>query len=238
MYAQIRHLMTLSGFVLCAAWGGWCQGQTTDLQGDVKDSNGQPVLGAVIILDRIDVKGHYQVRTLPSGHWRYAGLPQGTYDITCNVHGKVMGRVTGVQTRSAQPVNFTLENVKISTPSAAPTSPVAVDPALAAKFIGNWHGQSFCDGVHFDQSFKITETSKGQYHATEHTSGYSRDLRNWPSVFEYDGHLDNSVSNTPTGLVIESQMQTKIFFRFEGNQLVGTYVNHPVCKSDLLDRDN
>jgi tetratricopeptide (TPR) repeat protein len=111
MFARLRRSLTLSGFVLllsCCAWA-----QTTTLEGDVKDQNGQPLKGAVIKLDRTDIKGHYQVKSDKKGHWLYTGLPFGKYDVSCEVDGKVVDKVSGVQSKygDSVPVNFDLRKV-------------------------------------------------------------------------------------------------------------------------------
>ena len=111
MFARLRRSLALSGFVLllsCCAWA-----QTTTLEGDVKDQNGQPLKGAVIKLDRTDIKGHYQVKSDKKGHWLYTGLPFGKYDVSCEVDGKVMDHVSGVQSKYGEsvPVDFDLRKV-------------------------------------------------------------------------------------------------------------------------------
>jgi protocatechuate 3,4-dioxygenase beta subunit len=47
----------------------------TTLEGHVKGTDGQPVKGALIKLQRTDIKGHYQVKSDKKGHWFYTGLP-------------------------------------------------------------------------------------------------------------------------------------------------------------------
>src|SRR5690242_21852508 len=97
MIAQLRRLLLLSGFVLLVAGAAWAQ--TTTVEGNVKDQNGQPLKGAVIKLERTDIKGHYQVKSDKKGHWLYTGLPYGKYDISCEVDGQVVDKVSGVQTK-------------------------------------------------------------------------------------------------------------------------------------------
>ena len=110
-------LATAAVFAVCTAWG-----QTTTMQGNVKGVDGQPVKGAVIVLDRTDIKGHYQVKTDKKGHWLYTGLPKGTYDISCTVEGKVMDKVTGVKSQygeDAPPVDFDLQKTQAAQAQAA-----------------------------------------------------------------------------------------------------------------------
>jgi len=110
MFAQLRKLLLFGGFVVLVAGSAWAQ--TTTLEGDVKDPNGQPLKGAVVKLDRTDIKGHYQVKSDKKGHWLYTGLPLGTYDVSCEVDGKVVDKVAGVKSKYGEsvPVNFDLKN--------------------------------------------------------------------------------------------------------------------------------
>lgn len=109
MFAQLRRLLIVSGFIWFAAVSAWAQ--TTTVEGDVKDANGQPLKGAVIVLDRTDIKGHYQVKSDKKGHWLYTGLPFGTFDISCVVDGKVVDKVSGVKSKYGEPteVNFDMK---------------------------------------------------------------------------------------------------------------------------------
>ena len=108
MLAQLRRLLVLSGFLLSAAVSSWAQ--TTTIEGEVKDPTGQPLKGALIVLDRTDIKGHYQVKSDKKGHWLYTGLPFGTYDISCVVDGKVLDKVAAVKSKYGEPteINFDL----------------------------------------------------------------------------------------------------------------------------------
>ena len=84
--------------------------QTASLEGNVKGDDGKPLQGALIKIDRIDIKGHYQVKTDKKGHYLHAGLPLGKYDITVAVDGKDRDGFKGVQLRGADmpPVDFDL----------------------------------------------------------------------------------------------------------------------------------
>jgi tetratricopeptide (TPR) repeat protein len=110
MLAQLRSSIILSG-ILIMAGGAWAQ--TTTIEGDVKDANGQPLKGAVIVLDRTDIKGHYQVKSDKKGHWLYTGLPFGTFDISCQVDGQTMDAMKGVKSKygDSTTVDFDLRKV-------------------------------------------------------------------------------------------------------------------------------
>lgn len=117
MFAQLRRPLLLGGFFLLGACAAFAQ--TTTLQGDVKDANGQPLKGALIVLDRTDIKGHYQVKTDKHGHWLYTGLPSGTFDISCEVDGKVMDKVSKVHSSYGDNPNVDFDLGKVAQQQAA-----------------------------------------------------------------------------------------------------------------------
>jgi tetratricopeptide (TPR) repeat protein len=108
----------LAGLSLLAstAWA-----QTTTLQGEVQGADGQGLKGAVIDLNRTDIKGHYTVKSDKKGHWLYTGLPAGTYDISCTVDGQVIDKVTGVKSGYGDnpPINFDLKKMQAAKAATA-----------------------------------------------------------------------------------------------------------------------
>ncbi len=112
--AQRAILRSLPGFVglllFCAsAWG-----QTGSLSGDVKDENGKGFQGALIKIERTDIKGNYKVKTDKKGHYFHAGPPLGTYNVILEVDGKDVDRVNGVRTKLGDevPINFNMQEAK------------------------------------------------------------------------------------------------------------------------------
>jgi|HubBroStandDraft_1064217.scaffolds.fasta_scaffold03270_3 tetratricopeptide (TPR) repeat protein len=89
------------GILFCALSGF---AQTSSMEGDVKGVDGSPLKGALVKIDREDIKGHYQVKTDKKGHYFYGGLPLGTYKITLEVDGKDVDWVDKVRTRLGDPV--------------------------------------------------------------------------------------------------------------------------------------
>ena len=77
---------------------------TTSLEGEVKGEDGQPLKGALIKIDREDIKGHYQVKTDKKGHYFHAGLPIGTYKVTLEIDGKDVDFMDKVRTTLGDPV--------------------------------------------------------------------------------------------------------------------------------------
>lgn len=97
------------GILLCAI-AGFAQ-TTSSMSGEVKGEDGNPLKGAVIKIDRQDIKGHYEVKTDKKGRYFYGGLPLGTYKITLEVGGKDIDYVDKVRTRLGDPVenNFDMQ---------------------------------------------------------------------------------------------------------------------------------
>ena len=83
------------GILFCALAGF---AQTSSLEGDVKGEDGLPLKGALIKIERLDIKGNYPVKTDKKGHYFYGGLPLGKYKITLVVDGKEVDYINGVQT--------------------------------------------------------------------------------------------------------------------------------------------
>jgi len=88
------------GILFCAIAGF---AQTSSLEGDVRGEDGSPLKGALIKIEREDIKGHYQVKTDKKGHYYYGGLPLGKYKITLEVDGKDIDYVDKVQTHPGDP---------------------------------------------------------------------------------------------------------------------------------------
>ncbi|MCU1257168.1 MAG: repeat-containing protein [Bryobacterales bacterium] len=84
--------------------------QVTALEGIVKDESGKPIQGAVIKIERKDIKGNYSVKTDKKGHYGHYGLPIGTYKISVEVDGKVRDTVDNVRSKLGDPtpLNFDL----------------------------------------------------------------------------------------------------------------------------------
>src|SRR5881227_3681695 len=117
MIARLRQQLSFAGLVALFACSAW--GQTTTLEGNVKDASGQPLKGAVIKLDRTDIKGHYQVKSDKKGHWLYTGLPYGKYDVSCEVDGKVVDKVGGVQSKYGESTTVDFDMRKAQQQQAA-----------------------------------------------------------------------------------------------------------------------
>ncbi len=104
MYNKIRKLAVLTacfvGFTAAA------HAQVSGIEGMVKDPEGKPIQGAVIKIERKDIKGNYTVKSDKKGHYGHYGLPLGTYKLTLEVDGKTVDQVDNVRTRLGDPLNI------------------------------------------------------------------------------------------------------------------------------------
>ena len=89
--------LTAAGLMLfaCSAFA-----QFGTLEGDVKGPDGKPMAGAQVKIDRTDIKGNYKVKTDKKGHYLYAGLPLGTYNVSVTVDGKDQPVQNGIRLKS------------------------------------------------------------------------------------------------------------------------------------------
>ena len=117
MLARFKSSLVVGGLLFVAAGAAWAQ--TTTIEGDVKDANGAGLKGAVIVLERTDIKGHYQVKSDKKGHWLYTGLPMGTYDITCQVDGKTVDGMKGVKSKYGDSTTVDFDLRKMAAQQAA-----------------------------------------------------------------------------------------------------------------------
>lgn len=93
---------------------GVASAQLSRIRGKVIDEDGKPLQGAVIKIDRTDMKGNYTLKTNKKGEYLHAGIPfGGTYDVTLVVKGEDRDRVGGVTTKfgGEEEINFNLQEL-------------------------------------------------------------------------------------------------------------------------------
>ena len=125
---KLRDLgLSLAGMLMCA-FG--VLAQTAVMEGNVKGEDGKPVQGAVIKITRTDIKGNYQVKTDKKGHFLYAGLPLGIYDVSVEIGGAAKDSVKGVRLHGDMPpIDFDLAKSAAGGPGeqGGQTQPAAQD---------------------------------------------------------------------------------------------------------------
>jgi tetratricopeptide (TPR) repeat protein len=114
--------------MLMCAFGALAQ--TAVMEGNVKGEDGKPVQGAIIKITRTDIKGNYQVKTDKKGHFLYAGLPLGMYDVSVEIGGAAKDSVKGVRLHGDMPpIDFDLARSAAGGPGeqGGQTQPAAQD---------------------------------------------------------------------------------------------------------------
>jgi tetratricopeptide (TPR) repeat protein len=109
MLARFRGYI-LGGFCfMLFASASWAQ--IAAIEGDVKGPDGQPLKGAVILIERQDMKGTYKgAKTDKKGHYIYNGLPfPGTYTVSVFVDDQKRDQTAGVRTQLGDPVNISFD---------------------------------------------------------------------------------------------------------------------------------
>ena len=82
-------LLPAFALTLSVPWGAQkAFAQTGSIEGDVKNFDGTPLVGAVVKLDRKDIKQHFEVKTDKKGHYFHAGLPVALYRVSVNQDNK------------------------------------------------------------------------------------------------------------------------------------------------------
>lgn len=116
MTALIRRLALIASisFVFLFLLGSPASAQTSAIEGEVLDDTGQPMKGAMILIERTDITGNYKVKTNKKGRYFHAGLPLGVYTVKLEVDGSIKDQVAGVRTSLGEntEVNFDLLAIK------------------------------------------------------------------------------------------------------------------------------
>ncbi len=112
MTAILRKLALGASAAMLLAGGALAQ--TSSIEGDVKGEDGGPLRGALVKIERKDIKGNYKVKSDKKGHYFHAGLPLGNYKVILEVAGKDVDQMDNVRTRLGDPtvVNFDLNALK------------------------------------------------------------------------------------------------------------------------------
>jgi tetratricopeptide (TPR) repeat protein len=90
--------------------------QTGNISGKVMDTDGKPVTGATISIDRQGITQHFEVKTDAKGQFLHAGLPTGQYKVSVIRDGKpvMTNEAVRVTFGGNTPVDFDLKNARAS----------------------------------------------------------------------------------------------------------------------------
>jgi tetratricopeptide (TPR) repeat protein len=108
MFARFRGYIFGGFCFLLFAGASWAQ--ISAIEGDVKGPDGQALKGAVILIERQDMKGTYKgAKTDKKGHYIYNGLPLGTYTVSVFVDDQKKDETKGVKTQLGDPINISFD---------------------------------------------------------------------------------------------------------------------------------
>jgi tetratricopeptide (TPR) repeat protein len=195
-----RKLLAVAPLFLFAAVGF---AQTSNIQGDVTGVDGKPLQGAQIKLDRTDIKQSFNVKTDKKGHFLYANLPTGVYNITLIVDGKDMGTMTGLRPRQGDnpPIPFDLSKLAAQQAAAAAAAPSAA-PAPAKQEAGMTKEQR----AEYEKKLKEQEEAMAKDKALQdafNNGMEAKNAKNYPVAVD---NLEKATSMAPTQHVVWAQL--------------------------------
>ncbi len=202
MLTSLRKLFAFAPLLVFAGVG-WAQ--TSNIQGDVLDTDGKPLQGAQIKLDRTDIKQSFNVKTDKKGHFLYANLPTGVYNITIVVNGKEMGTMTGMHPRQGDnpPVQFDLSKIAAANAAAAAAAPGAGPaPAQAKPEAGMTKEQR----AEYEKKLKEQEEAMAKDKALQdafNTGMEAKNAKNYPLAVE---NLEKASTMAPNQHVVWAQL--------------------------------
>jgi tetratricopeptide (TPR) repeat protein len=95
--------------------------QFGQMRGSVINEDGTPFVGAEILIDREDIRGHYELKTDKNGRFFHAGLPLGRYSVSVIMSNGQPFSIGNVQTNTSDPaiVEIDLQQERMRTEAAA-----------------------------------------------------------------------------------------------------------------------
>jgi tetratricopeptide (TPR) repeat protein len=127
MSTKLKNIaLSAAAFLILA---GTASAQVSAVEGIVKDDTGKPIVGAVVHIERKDIKGNYTTKTDKKGHYGHYGLPLGNYKLTLEVDGKPVDTVDNVRTKLGDPlvIPFNLQPKRPETAAGGPGGQAPVE---------------------------------------------------------------------------------------------------------------
>ena len=199
MLTASRKLFAAAPLFLLAAAGF---AQTSNIQGDVIGTDGKPVQGAQIKLDRTDIKQSFNVKTDKKGHFLYANLPTGIYNITVLVSGKEVTKATGQRPRQGDNEPIVFDLAKIAAASAAAAAAAAAGVAPPPKEEGMTKEQR----AEYEKKLKEQEAAMAKDKALQdafNAGMEAKNAKNYPVAIE---NFEKASGLAPTQHVVWAQL--------------------------------
>ena len=104
MLRMLRRAATLAAVSLIMAGMVFPQTLCT-FMGKVIGTDGKPMQGAVIKIERKDIRGNWKTKTNKKGEWLYSGMPfPGTFKVSCEIEDKVVDSMDNIKSALGEPV--------------------------------------------------------------------------------------------------------------------------------------
>jgi len=105
-----KNALLALGLWLGLVWGALpALAQFGQMQGTVKNEDGEPAAEIIVSVDRQDIRGHYEVKTNKDGRFFHAGLPLGTYSVSVKQRSGQPFALNGITVRLAEPARVDID---------------------------------------------------------------------------------------------------------------------------------
>ncbi len=119
---MLKKTLALVSFGLFIVLGSHpAMAQFGQMRGTVINEDGTPFVDAQVLIDREDIRGHYELKTDKDGKFFHAGLPLGRYSVSVVMSNGQKFSIGNIQTRmgSAQDVMINLQQERMRAEAAA-----------------------------------------------------------------------------------------------------------------------
>ena len=204
MLTSLHKLFAVAPLFVFAAVGF---AQTSNIQGDVLGTDGKPLQGAQIKLDRTDIKQSFNVKTDKKGHFLYANLPTGVYNITIVVGGKEMGTMTGMHSRPGDnpPLQFDLSKVAAAAAAATAAGPGAA-PAPGQGQAKQDAGMTKEQRAEYEKKLKEQEAAMAKDKALQDAFNAGMEAKNAKNYSVAIENFEKASAMAPTQHVVWAQL--------------------------------
>ena len=91
---MLTHTRTAAMLAAGVLWfSGLSPAQTGAVLGKVIGPDGNPYKGALIRIERIELRGNYKVKSNKKGKYYHGGLPLGSYNVSLEIDGRIVDKV-------------------------------------------------------------------------------------------------------------------------------------------------
>ena len=91
---MLTHTRTAASLAAGVLWfSGLASAQTGAFFGQVTGPDGNPYKGALVRIERIEVRGNYKVKSNKKGKYYHGGLPLGSYNLSVEIDGRIVDKV-------------------------------------------------------------------------------------------------------------------------------------------------